>query len=118
MFRLKRTLFELAYLKLYESGELGRWIERALTDLADCTLCPRDCHINRLADRFAVCKTGRYAVVGSHFAHFGEEDCLGGWNGCTVGCCGLRKARNWELVANLESRELTWSDLLSVGHAR
>ena len=81
MFRAKRTLFEPAYLKLYETGELARRVERALADLTDYTLCPRDCHVNRLADRFAVCKTGRYAVVSSHFAHFGEEDCLRGWSG-------------------------------------
>ena len=37
--------------------------------------------MNRLEDRWAACKTGRYAVVGSYFAHFGEEDCLRGWNG-------------------------------------
>jgi putative pyruvate formate lyase activating enzyme len=28
-----------------------------------------------------VCKTGRYAFVSSHFAHFGEEDCLRGTRG-------------------------------------
>jgi hypothetical protein len=27
------------------------------------------------------CKTGRYASVGSFFPHFGEEECLRGWNG-------------------------------------
>jgi len=81
MFRLKRCEFQPAYLRLHESGELARRVERALAALANCTLCPRDCHVNRLADKFAVCKTGRYAVVGSHFAHFGEEDCLRGWKG-------------------------------------
>jgi len=56
-------------------------VERALALLADCCLCPRDCHVNRRADTFAVCKTGRYAVVSSYFAHFGEENCLRGWSG-------------------------------------
>jgi putative pyruvate formate lyase activating enzyme len=78
---LKRSSFEPAYLRLHRSGELAWRVEEALAALADCTLCPRNCHVNRLADRFAVCKTGRYAVVSSHFAHFGEEDCLRGWNG-------------------------------------
>ncbi len=73
--------FVPAYLRLYESGELARRVERALALLSDCTVCPRDCHVNRLADKFAVCKTGRYAVVSSAFAHFGEENCLRGWNG-------------------------------------
>lgn len=37
--------------------------------------------MDRLADRTAVCKTGRYARVSSHCPHFGEEDCLRGWRG-------------------------------------
>ena len=61
--------------------ELRERAERAIASLADCRACPRDCRINRLEDKWAACKTGRYAVVGSHFPHFGEEDCLRGWNG-------------------------------------
>jgi putative pyruvate formate lyase activating enzyme len=44
-------------------------------------MCPRDCGVNRLENRWAACKTGRYAVVDCHFAHFGEEYCLRGWKG-------------------------------------
>ena len=79
--RVQRAKLEPAYLELYESGELERRVERALALLEDCTVCPRDCRVNRLADRYAVCKTGRYAVVSSAFPHFGEENCLRGWNG-------------------------------------
>ncbi|MBI2537609.1 MAG: radical SAM protein, partial [Gemmatimonadetes bacterium] len=61
--------------------ELAARVEQALASLADCRACPRDCRVNRLEDKWAACKTGRYAVVGSHFPHFGEEDCLRGWNG-------------------------------------
>jgi putative pyruvate formate lyase activating enzyme len=85
--------FEPAYLRLLRSGELARRVERARALLADCTLCPRNCHVNRLADKFAVCKTGRYAVVSSHFPHFGEEDCLRGFFGSGTiffGWCNLR----------------------------
>ena len=53
----------------------------AIAALEDCRACPRDCGVNRLEDRWSACKTGRYAVVASHFAHFGEEDCLRGWHG-------------------------------------
>ena len=76
-----RSEFTPAYLTCYASGELHRRVERAIQALADCTLCPRDCHIDRRADRFAVCKTGRYATVSSFFPHFGEEDCLRGSRG-------------------------------------
>ncbi len=78
---MKRSEFEPAYLRTYRSGSLQRKVKEAIAALEDCTLCPRDCHVNRLADKFAVCKTGRHAVVSSHFPHFGEEDCLRGWRG-------------------------------------
>ncbi len=80
----KRTTgkqFQPAYLRLYDCGELKQRVERALEQLRSCAVCPRDCHVDRLADKFAVCKTGRHPVVSSHFAHFGEEDCLRGWKG-------------------------------------
>lgn len=86
-------VFEPAYLKLYESGELERRAEAALTRLQSCRVCPRDCKVNRLDDKTAVCKTGRLAQVASHFAHFGEEDCLRGTNGSGTiffAMCNLR----------------------------
>jgi putative pyruvate formate lyase activating enzyme len=73
--------FEPAYLALYRSGELQRRAQQAIDQLAACRLCPRNCGVDRLADRKAACKTGRYAVTSSCFAHRGEEDCLRGWNG-------------------------------------
>jgi putative pyruvate formate lyase activating enzyme len=72
---------------------LAERVERALAALADCRACPRDCRVNRLENKWAACKTGRYAVVSSHFPHFGEEDCLRGWNGSGTiffGHCNLR----------------------------
>jgi putative pyruvate formate lyase activating enzyme len=61
--------------------ELARRAARAVAALADCRACPRDCGVNRLENAWSACRTGRYAVVSSHFAHFGEEDCLRGWRG-------------------------------------
>jgi putative pyruvate formate lyase activating enzyme len=73
--------YEPAYLKLHRSGELARRVEQARAHLADCHVCPRNCGVNRLEDKKATCKSGRYARVASHFPHFGEEDCLRGWRG-------------------------------------
>ena len=73
--------FEPAYLALYRSGELQHRARQAIDHLAECRLCPRNCGVDRLPDRKAACKTGRYAVISSYFAHRGEEDCLRGWNG-------------------------------------
>ncbi len=73
--------FAPAYIRTYEEGRLREKVDEALEALRDCTLCPRDCHVNRLENRFAVCKVGRYARVSSYFHHFGEEDVLRGWRG-------------------------------------
>ena len=72
--------FQPAYLSLDRAALRAR-VQRALDELADCRACPRDCGVNRLEDRWSACKTGRYAVVGTAFPHFGEEDCLRGWRG-------------------------------------
>jgi len=48
---IDRRHFEPAYLRLYESGELNRRVERALEKLTDCRLCPRDCGVNRLENK-------------------------------------------------------------------
>lgn len=69
-----------SYLRL-GVAELRERAGRAVTGLAECRYCPRDCGTNRLIDRCAACRTGRYAVVASHFPHFGEEDCLRGTRG-------------------------------------
>jgi putative pyruvate formate lyase activating enzyme len=74
-------IFEPAYLHLHRSGELSRRVERALELLQSCGACPRHCHVNRLDNHFAVCRTGRYALVSSYSPHHGEEDCLRGWRG-------------------------------------
>lgn len=73
--------FRPAYLTLYQSGELRLRAQEAIAGLAHCRVCPRDCEVDRLADKTGVCKTGRYARVSSYFPHFGEEDCLRGWRG-------------------------------------
>jgi putative pyruvate formate lyase activating enzyme len=70
-----------SYLALYESGELQRRAEAALASLASCTVCPRGCRIDRLAEEQRVCHTGRLARVSSYFPHLGEENCLRGWRG-------------------------------------
>ena len=72
---------EAAYLALYRSGELQRRAALVPQLLAECRSCPRDCGVDRWANKTQVCKTGRYARVSSYFAHFGEEDCLRGWRG-------------------------------------
>ena len=77
----RRESFVPAYVETFESGALAEKVELALEELRCCRVCPRDCDVDRLADKKAVCRTGRHALVASAFPHFGEEDCLRGWNG-------------------------------------
>ena len=69
------------YLRTFARNELGPRVERARQLLQACTACPRNCRVNRFENKFAVCKTGRLAIVSSHFPHHGEESCLSGWQG-------------------------------------
>lgn len=78
----------------------------AVDGLRRCRVCPRQCGVNRLEDRWSACKTGRYAVVSGWFPHFGEEDCLRGWSGSGTiffGHCSLRcvYCQNWEVSQGL-----------------
>ncbi len=80
---IPRKGFVPAYLRSYEEDKhvFERKVESALQQLKRCEVCPRDCGINRINDKTAVCRTGRYARVASAFPHFGEEDCLRGSRG-------------------------------------
>ncbi len=75
-----QSRLEPAYGRL-PAHELQHRATQGLALLRACTVCPRDCEVNRLDNEFAVCKTGRYAQVASYGPHFGEEDCLRGRRG-------------------------------------
>lgn len=69
------------FIKTAQSGLLEEKIETARATLARCGLCPRKCHVDRLAGATGICKTGPHAMVSSFHAHFGEETPLVGMNG-------------------------------------
>ena len=92
---------EPAYLALWRSGELARRAERAIAELRACRVCPRDCDVDRQREEIGLCNVGRHARVATSFPHFGEEDCLRGWNGSGTiffSFCNLRCqfCQNWE----------------------
>jgi putative pyruvate formate lyase activating enzyme len=94
---------EASYLKLFHSGELNKRVHEAHRRLANCDLCARYCHVNRLVTiEGAVCRIGERAVLHSFGAHHGEEDVLRGWNGSGTmffSWCNLRCVfcQNWEI---------------------
>ncbi len=108
--RFLRDPFEPSYLSL-SSDEIRSRVEAGLRELEDCCACPRNCHVNRMADETKICNTGRYARVSSAFPHFGEEDCLRGWNGSGTiffGLCNLRCVfcQNWDISQQPAGNEL------------
>lgn len=108
-----------SYIALHESGELRKRAAEAVASLASCRVCPRDCKVDRLADKEAVCRTGRYAQVASHFAHFGEEDCLRGTRGSGTiffSMCNLRCVfcQNYDISQARKGTEVTAEELAAL----
>ncbi len=94
--------FVPAYRALVDGDQIPARVEAGLRELEDCCACPRNCHVNRLKNETKICHTGRYARVASAFPHFGEEDCLRGWNGSGTiffSLCNLRCVfcQNWDI---------------------
>ena len=108
-----------AYQRALEDGTLEQRAAQALERLADCTLCPRRCAVDRTAGETGICKTGRLAGVASYNAHFGEESPLVGRNGsgtiffsrCNLLC---NFCQNYEISHLGEGRELDEAQLAAI----
>lgn len=88
--------------------------------LEECSLCGRECGVNRLeSSKGAVCRTGARAVVSSFNAHFGEEDPLVGEHGsgtifftnCNLKC---QYCQNYEISQLGEGREVEPEELAAM----
>ena len=113
---IPRREFQPAYHNLWRSGELAHRVKLGLEKLADCALCPRVCHVNRIENTTKTCRTGRYAVVSSCFPHHGEERCLRGTRGSGTiffSWCNLRCVfcQNYEISWLGEGRTVTPQEL-------
>lgn len=87
--------------------ENGVWPE-----LSNCTLCPRECHVNRNAGEIGYC--GQTAILTATRAalHFWEEPCLSGTNGSGAvffSGCNLRcvYCQNHEIAHGLSGRNIS-----------
>jgi putative pyruvate formate lyase activating enzyme len=115
-FVLARKDFFPAYVKAFEQGVLQ---ERAVEAIEALRVCPRDCEIDRFNNKIGVCKSGRLARVASAFPHFGEEDCLRGWNGSGTiffGWCNLRCVfcQNFETSQFGEGAEVSGAEVAQI----
>src|SRR4030095_1757788 len=98
---------------------LHQKVEEALEALHACEVCPRNCRVDRDLDKTGACHTGRQAIVASAFHHFGEEDCLRGWDGSGTiffSLCNLRCVfcQNWDISQKREGREMTAKEIATL----
>jgi putative pyruvate formate lyase activating enzyme len=118
-FVVSRKTFVPAYVRAFEDGVLQQRAAEAIESLRSCKVCPRDCEIDRFNNKIGVCKSGRVARVASAFPHFGEEDCLRGWNGSGTiffGWCNLRCVfcQNFETSQFGDGAEVSAAELAQI----
>ncbi|UCH85429.1 MAG: radical SAM protein [Candidatus Latescibacterota bacterium] len=111
--------FEPAYLALDRAGEMSKRVTKALKELEECNACPRRCGVNRTEGETQVCNKGRHARVASVSPHFGEEDCLRGWNGSGtifIACCNLQCVfcQNWDISQRSTGTECTAAQMAEI----
>ena len=69
------------YLNAKSKGILEERTIQLEARLASCTLCPRQCRVNRLEGALGYCQAPAEIIVSSVFAHYGEESPLVGSGG-------------------------------------
>lgn len=105
-------MFEPSYLKLYENGKLQEIAEQLSLIYEHCTLCPRNCGVNRRKGEMGTCNAGTTAKISSVSPHFGEERPLVGRHGsgtifltyCSLLC---NYCQNWDISHSGEGREVS-----------
>jgi putative pyruvate formate lyase activating enzyme len=99
------------YIALYHSGELKLRAERLEDRLAECDICPRECHAKRLEGRVGSCNSRHLPIVASVCAHHGEEPVLSGSRGSGTiffGNCNMRcvYCQNYQISQDPETQRL------------
>lgn len=110
---------QLPYIELYNNGILKKRADKSKELLESCTLCPRNCKVNRLKNKNGACCTGRNVKIASASPHFGEERPLVGKHGsgtiffssCNLMCCFCQ---NYEISHYNEGYEVTGEQLAAI----
>jgi putative pyruvate formate lyase activating enzyme len=87
--------------------------------LKSCTLCPRNCNVDRTSGEVGFCRTGNKPFVSSWNAHFGEEAPFVGTKGsgtiffthCNLGCLFCQ---NWTISHMNEGHEMSFEALADI----
>ncbi|MGZ5478551.1 MAG: radical SAM protein [Candidatus Aminicenantales bacterium] len=99
------------------------WVGKALDRLSPletcCTLCPRNCRVDRTKAADGICRTGHMASVSHALLHLGEEPVISGksgsgtifFSGCNLKCVFCQ---NYQLSWLLEGQPVTDEELASL----
>jgi len=82
-----------SYVALHRSGELAERSAALRAEYESCSLCPRDCRVDRTRGQTGRCRASGRMRVASAFPHSGEERPLSGSRGSGTiffSHCGLR----------------------------
>ena len=107
-----------SYIELHNRGLLPDRIKKLKEILRECTLCPRNCRVNRMKGEKGFCRGGELACVSSVGPHFGEETPLVGLKGsgtifftyCSLGCIFCQ---NYDISHLGHGEEVAASELAS-----
>ena len=116
---MSKENFVPAYLKTYEEGLFPEIAQKAHDMLQPCTVCPRNCGIDRIQDENGFCKAGYLPEVSSYSPHFGEENPLVGRHGsgtiflthCNLGCLFCQ---NYSISHRGDGRKISIQQLAKV----
>lgn len=107
-----------SYIELHNRELLPDKIKKLKEMLSKCTLCPRNCRVNRIKGEKGFCRGGALAGVSSVGPHFGEEAPLVGLKGsgtiffthCSLGCIFCQ---NYDISHLGHGEEVSASELAS-----
>lgn len=105
-----------SYLEPYHNGKLAKLAGQAYSLLESCSICPRNCGVNRLKGETGFCRTRLLAKAYSFMPHHGEEPPISGargsgtifFSGCNMHCC---YCQNYEFSQEGEGREVGEEEL-------
>jgi len=94
-------------------------MDNPLSLLEKCTLCPRECCVNRLCGEIGFCGIGNDIVVAHYGAHFGEETPISGLRGsgtiffssCNLHCI---YCQNYQISQTTTGERITVDGLVDI----
>ena len=88
-------------------------------NLSCCTLCPRNCKVNRNDGELGFCKAGKNIKIAKYSLHYWEEPCISGKNGSGTiffSCCNLKClfCQNYDISTNNYGKEISIEEFADI----